>query len=172
MTLERGAGPRPGDGSALRSSRRRRPCSVPAALAEQPVSQCRISFTTYNYDWVLSPCTRPLVPTPACSQSPFPSGLVTSSCSGPRLTMSTLSRQSAILSSATPAAFGSTRTVIPLDLKPGRKYPRVTATLRRGVTLRARVQGQDGKPIKSFMVLSRSYSRPASSTSSSSRGTC
>jgi hypothetical protein len=47
--------------------------------------------------------------------------------------------------------------VVPLDLKPGVKAPEVTVTLRRGVTLRGRVVGPDGKPAAQFLVLCRSY---------------
>jgi hypothetical protein len=47
--------------------------------------------------------------------------------------------------------------LISLDVKPGTEPPAVTATLRRGVTLRARVQGAGGKPAETFIALSRSY---------------
>lgn len=47
--------------------------------------------------------------------------------------------------------------IIPLDLKPGERASEVKAELRRGVTIRGRVVGPDGKPAKRFMVLCRSY---------------
>ncbi len=47
--------------------------------------------------------------------------------------------------------------LIALDLKPGTETHDVTATLRRGVTLRARVQLPSGKPAEKFIALSRSY---------------
>jgi hypothetical protein len=47
--------------------------------------------------------------------------------------------------------------LIALDLKPGPKTHEVTATLRRGVTLRARVQTPDGKPCAKFTMMSSSY---------------
>ncbi len=47
--------------------------------------------------------------------------------------------------------------LIPLDIKPGTEPREVTATLRRGATLRARVLGPGGKPAETFMALSRSY---------------
>jgi hypothetical protein len=47
--------------------------------------------------------------------------------------------------------------LIPLDVKPGTEPPEVTATLLRGVTLRARVQAPGGKPAEKFIALSRSY---------------
>ncbi len=51
--------------------------------------------------------------------------------------------------------------LIPLNLKPAEKTHEVNAILRRGVTLKARVQGADGTPVKNLLVLSRSYT-PAS----------
>jgi hypothetical protein len=47
--------------------------------------------------------------------------------------------------------------LIALDLKPGTETHDATATLRRGVTLRARVQLPSGKPAEKFIALSRSY---------------
>jgi hypothetical protein len=47
--------------------------------------------------------------------------------------------------------------LIALDLKPGTETHDVTTTLRRGVTLRARVQLPNGKPAEKFIALSRSY---------------
>jgi hypothetical protein len=47
--------------------------------------------------------------------------------------------------------------IVPLDLKPGSEPGVVTAMLRRGATLRARVLGPDGKPAARFIALSKSY---------------
>ena len=47
--------------------------------------------------------------------------------------------------------------LVALDLKPGSKTEEVAVTLRRGVTLRARVLAPDGKPVAGFIVMSRSY---------------
>jgi hypothetical protein len=47
--------------------------------------------------------------------------------------------------------------VVTLDLKQGIEAPEVTAVLRRGVSLRRRVVGPDGKPVANFRVLCRSY---------------
>jgi hypothetical protein len=47
--------------------------------------------------------------------------------------------------------------LVPLDVKPGTDIHEVTATLRRGVTLRARVQMPDGKLAEKFIALSPSY---------------
>jgi hypothetical protein len=47
--------------------------------------------------------------------------------------------------------------VVPLDLKPNAQAPEVAAELRRGVTVRGKVVGLDGKPAARFIVLCRSY---------------
>jgi hypothetical protein len=47
--------------------------------------------------------------------------------------------------------------VIPLDLKPESETQNVKATLRRGVTLKARVFTPDGHPAVKFTAISRSY---------------
>jgi hypothetical protein len=47
--------------------------------------------------------------------------------------------------------------LVPLDLKPDGETQDVKATLRRGVTLRARVLAPDGKPAAQFTAISRSY---------------
>lgn len=47
--------------------------------------------------------------------------------------------------------------IVPLDLKPNSEPGVVSATLRRGATLRARVLGPDGKPVARFIAFSRSY---------------
>jgi protocatechuate 3,4-dioxygenase beta subunit len=47
--------------------------------------------------------------------------------------------------------------LVALDLKPGVEGADVTATLRRGVTVKGRVLGPDGKPVGRFRVLCRSY---------------
>lgn len=47
--------------------------------------------------------------------------------------------------------------IVPLDLKPNVEPSVVSATLRRGVTLRARVLGPDGKPADRFIALSKAY---------------
>jgi len=47
--------------------------------------------------------------------------------------------------------------IVPLDLKPGSEPSVVSAMLRRGATLRARVLGPDGKPAARFIALSKSY---------------
>ncbi len=47
--------------------------------------------------------------------------------------------------------------VVPIDIKPGAEPPEATVTLRRGVTLGARVRMPDGKPAEKFIALSPSY---------------
>jgi hypothetical protein len=47
--------------------------------------------------------------------------------------------------------------VVPMHLKVGAEAAEVKATLRRGVAVRGRVVGPDGKPVKKFAVLCRSY---------------
>ena len=47
--------------------------------------------------------------------------------------------------------------IVPLDLKPDSEPQNVKATLRRGVTLRARVLAPDGQPAAKFTAISRSY---------------
>jgi hypothetical protein len=47
--------------------------------------------------------------------------------------------------------------LVALDLKPGDAVHEVTATLRRGVTLRARVEMPDGTPAGKLIAMSRSY---------------
>lgn len=47
--------------------------------------------------------------------------------------------------------------LVPLDLKPGDSPRDVAVTLRRGVTLRARVETPDGMPAAPFVAMSRSY---------------
>jgi protocatechuate 3,4-dioxygenase beta subunit len=47
--------------------------------------------------------------------------------------------------------------LVALDLKPESKEHEVTVTLRRGMTVKGRVLGPDGKPVDEFKVLSRSY---------------
>lgn len=47
--------------------------------------------------------------------------------------------------------------LVALDLKPGIETHKVDATLRRGVTLRARVTLPDGKPAGKLLAVSRSY---------------
>jgi RNA polymerase sigma factor (sigma-70 family) len=50
--------------------------------------------------------------------------------------------------------------VIPLDLKPGDKEKELPIVLRRGVTLKARVVGADGKPAKDTILLVSEYKPP------------
>ncbi len=47
--------------------------------------------------------------------------------------------------------------MVPLDIKPNAEPAEVVAQLRRGVTVRGRVVGLDGKPVTTFIVLCRSY---------------
>jgi hypothetical protein len=47
--------------------------------------------------------------------------------------------------------------VVPLDLKAGADVPEIKVQLRRGVTLKGRVVDPDGKPVKRFVVMCRSY---------------
>src|SRR5260370_6150844 len=47
--------------------------------------------------------------------------------------------------------------VVALEVKSGAEAPEVKAELRRGVTLRGRVVGPDGKPAAKFIVLCREY---------------
>ncbi len=47
--------------------------------------------------------------------------------------------------------------LIAIEPKPGSKTEDVAVTLRRGVTLRARVAAPDGKPVARLIVMSRSY---------------
>ena len=46
---------------------------------------------------------------------------------------------------------------VTLDLKPDSKAHKVAVTLRRGSTLRAKIQSPDGKPVARFTVVSRFY---------------
>jgi hypothetical protein len=47
--------------------------------------------------------------------------------------------------------------IVPLDLRPGPDPARVTVVLRRGVTVRGRVVGQDGKPVAAAALVSPTH---------------
>jgi protocatechuate 3,4-dioxygenase beta subunit len=50
--------------------------------------------------------------------------------------------------------------VVPLDLKPGDKEKELPVVLRRGVTMRGRVVGPDGKPVKDAILFAGEYKPP------------
>jgi protocatechuate 3,4-dioxygenase beta subunit len=50
--------------------------------------------------------------------------------------------------------------VVPLDLKPDQKEKELPVVLRRGVTIKGRVVGPDGKPVKSAILLVGEYLPP------------
>ena len=50
--------------------------------------------------------------------------------------------------------------VVPLDLKPGDKEKELSVVLRRGVTLKGRLAGPDGKPVKNTLLFVGEYRPP------------
>ena len=159
VTLERGA--------LVRGRVTEAPSGVPVAGAlvvyrphwrNNPYRNAELAFTTYNYDWVLESVHTAVSADTGVFAIAVPFGPGDLFVLGPTLDYVHVESSIGDLEFGHPSRVRVyPDALIPLDLKPGDNTREVTATLRRGVTLKARVQGQDGKPIKNFMVLSRSY---------------
>ena len=123
-----------------------------------PYHKGRYNFTEYNFDWVQQVAHAAVSDGDGAFSITVPPGPGDLFVLGPTLDYVH------VASSIGDLEFGHPSRVrvypdalVPLDLKPDDEVKKVTAILRRGVTLKAQVQGPDGAPIKVLLVVSRSY---------------
>jgi hypothetical protein len=123
-----------------------------------PYNNGKYNFTAYNSDWVQSAQHTATSDSDGAFRLAVPPGPGDLFVLGPTLDYVHVASSIGDLEFGRPSRVRVyPDALVPLDLKPQDETHAVTAVLHRGVTLRARVEGPDGAPIKSLLLLSRSY---------------
>jgi hypothetical protein len=123
-----------------------------------PFHNGKYDFTTYNFDWAQEAAHTATSNRDGVFQIAVPPGPGDLFVLGPTLEFVHVASSIGDLEFGRPSRVRIyPDALVPLDLKPQDETQKVTAVLRRGVTLKARVEAPDGAPIKCLLVLSRSY---------------
>jgi hypothetical protein len=123
-----------------------------------PYNKGKLNYTAYNFDWFHEALQTAVSDSAGAFRVAVPPGLGDLFVLGPTLDYVHVD------SSIGDLEFGRASRarihpdgLLALDLKPDDVPAEMTITLRRGVTLKGRVEAPDGTPVKKFMVLSRTY---------------
>jgi hypothetical protein len=123
-----------------------------------PFHNGKYNFTTYNYDWAQEAAHTATSNSDGTFRIAVPPGPGDLFILGPTLDYVHVASSIGDLEFGRPSRVSVyPDALLPLDLKPHDETDEVTAVLRRGVTLKARVEAPDGAPIGYLLVLSRFY---------------
>jgi hypothetical protein len=154
-------------GVLVRGTIRERPTDRPVAGAvvayrplwrNNPFNDGKYNYTAYNYNWFQQAPETAVSDADGTFRIAVPPGPGHLFILGPTLDYVHVESSIGALEFGRPSRVRVyPDALVPLDLKPDAEPQNVSATLRRGVTLKARVEGFDGTSVNHFLVVSRPY---------------